>query len=136
MINHLSKKQSDYLYKSSYLFLCSFLYAIYRKQYNLAIVPGSVFLTSICYWKDPDNLYKRYLDMSVVHLGVIYQHSMVYNAEYATMYYTIFLIGVLFYPIGIYYKSRGDHWKSTYAHMLLHAFGNIGNIVVYSGSNS
>jgi hypothetical protein len=109
------------------------MYAVYRNHYHLAIVPGSVFLTSTHYWKKPDYSYRRYLDMVVVKTAAVYQYYMVYNAEHANLYYTILFFGILSYPVGIYYYHKKDYWKSTYAHMLLHILANIGNFVVYSG---
>ena len=129
----LNKEQAQYIYRVSYLSLCSCIYAIYRHHYNLAIVPGSVFLTSIHYWKNPTYSYRRYLDMTVVKLAVIYQHYMAYNAEYANIYYAIFCIGILSYPLGIHYYNKKYYWESTYAHMMLHIIANLGNIVLYSG---
>jgi hypothetical protein len=130
----LEKEQYIILYRVSYLSLFSAVYAFYRAHYHLAIVPGSVFLSSIHYWKKPDYSYRRYLDMTVVKSAVIYQHYMAYNAEYANMYYTILYIAMLSYPIGLYYYNKKDYWKSTYAHMMLHIMANIGNIVLYSGN--
>ena len=102
-------------------------------HYNLAIVPGSVFITSIHYWKRPDYSYRRYLDMVVVKTALIYQNYVAYNAEYSTIYYTILLFALLSYPVGIYYYHKKDYWKSTYAHISLHIIANVGNIVLYSG---
>jgi hypothetical protein len=129
----LEKEQYIILYRVSYLSLFSALYAFYMTHYSLAIVPGSVFLSSIHYWKKPDYSYRRYLDMAVVKTAVIYQHYMAYNAQYANMYYGILYVAMLSYPIAVYYYNKKDYWKSTYAHMMLHIIANIGNIVLYSG---
>ena len=129
----LEKEHYTAIYRVSYLSLFSALYAFYRGHYNLVVVPGSVFLSSIHYWKKPDYSYRRYLDMTVVKSAVIYQHYIAYNAEYANMYYTILCIAMLSYPVGVYYYNKKDYWKSTYAHMMLHIMANIGNIVLYSG---
>lgn len=71
--------------------------------------------------------------MVVVKTALLYQHYMAYNAEYARTYYTILFFAVVSYPVGIYYYIQKDYWKSTYAHMLVHIVGNVGNIVLYSG---
>ncbi len=129
----LDKEQYILIYNASYISLLSSIYAIYRQHYNLALVPGSVFISSILYWKNPDYSYRRYLDMIVVKTALVYQHYMAYNAEYARMYYTILLFTILSYPVGIYYYHKKDYWKSTYAHILVHLIGNVGNVVLYSG---
>ena len=129
----LEQKYYIHIYRISYLSFISCIYGLYREHYSVAIVPGSVFLTSIHYWKKPDYSYRRYLDMGVVQSALIYQNYMAYNAQYATMYYTILSIAVLSYPVGIYYYNKKDYWKSTSAHILLHILANIGNIVLYTG---
>ena len=129
----LDKKYYIHIYRISYFSLFSSFYALYNNHYNLAIVPGSVFLSSIHYWKKPDYSYRRYVDMAVVQSALAYQHYMAYNAQYANIYYTILSIAILSYPLGIHYYQKKDYWKSTYAHILLHIMANIGNCILYSG---
>jgi len=66
--------------------LISCIYAIYKNHYDLALVPGGVFLTSINYWRCPDYSWRRYLDMIYVKLALIYQIYRAYNAEYCKLY--------------------------------------------------
>jgi hypothetical protein len=130
----LEEKQYILIYKISYLSLLSSLYAAYNTHYNLALCNGSIFLTSIHYWKKPDYSYRRYLDMIIVKSSVIYQYYIAYNAQYSIIYYIIFTIGLLAYSCGIFYYYKKDYWKSTYAHIILHLMGNIASIILYSGN--
>jgi hypothetical protein len=129
----VNKEQSVLIWRTSFLSLASCLYATYRGHYSLALVPGSVFLSSINYWHAPDYSWRRYVDMAVVKGAVTYQHYYAYSAEHAVPYYTLLTAAMLFYPVGIYYYRQGDHWTSTYAHILLHVIANAGNIYLYSG---
>jgi len=129
----LEEEQYILIYRISYISLFSTLYATYNTHYNLALCPGSIFLTSIHYWKKPDYSYRRYLDMVVVKSAIIYQYYMAYNAQYAILHYSIFTLGILAYPVGIYYYNKKDYWKSTYAHITLHLLANIASIILYSG---
>jgi len=131
----LEREQYSLLYYVSYLSFLSFFYAIYAKQYSLCVVPGSVGITSVLYWYKPDYSWRRYLDMTVTKACVIYQFTMAYSSVYAVPYYSITGLGILFYPIGVYYYSKKDYWASTYAHIALHVFANIGNIILYSGNS-
>jgi hypothetical protein len=133
MASILDRNHYIHMYRTSHLFLLSFLYGMVRHHYNLAIVPGLIFLGSINYWKNPDYSYRRYLDIGITTSGVIYQNYIAYNAEYANIYYFIFLTGILSYPVGIYYYRKKEYWKYTCAHCVLHIMGNIGTIVLYSG---
>jgi len=130
----LDKNQYILIYKTSYLSLCSFCYALYNVQYKLSIVPCMVFLSSILYWHNPINSWRRYLDIVVVNICALYQFNFAFRSTYAIPYYIISCIGICFYPIGIYYFKKNNYWKSTYSHILLHIFANFANILLYSGN--
>jgi len=71
--------------------------------------------------------------MAVVKTALLYQNYMAYTAEYANIYYSFTLLGIVSYLVGIHYHNKKDYWKSTYSHMMLHVLANVGNIVLYSG---
>jgi hypothetical protein len=125
----LEKSQYTLIYKTSYLTLLTSLYAIYQEKYKIAIIPASIFLTSVNYWRKPDSEYRRYLDIITVVSGISYHHYLVYNSKYAAIYYVIMLLGKLSYICG---KLEKDNWKSTYAHIGLHVLANTACIIVYS----
>ena len=129
----IPKDQFMMIYWASYCSLGSSLYAIYRSHYHLCIVPASVFLSSIHYWKKPDYSYRRYLDMAVVQTALAYQVWNVWEAENFLWYMMMTSIGSGWFLYGVYNYSIGNTWRSTYAHILLHIFANIGNIILYSG---
>ena len=129
----LSKEQYTCLYRTSPFFLFTSIYAIYRGHYAISIAPGSIFLTSIIYWIEPDYSWRRYLDMAVSKTAFIYQLIAAYNAQNAKQYYIASLTAALFYPLGMYYSMKKDYWASTYAHMGLHLAGNLANCILYSG---
>ncbi len=122
------------IYKASWLSLASTLYALHMKHYTLWFVPGSIFLTSINYWRKPDYSWRRYLDIIVTKSMAVYQLSMAYTSEYAVPYYLVAVLALSFYPIGIYYYKKNDHWKSTYSHIMLHLVCNVCNVILYSGA--
>jgi hypothetical protein len=122
------------LYFSS-LSMASSIYAIYRHYYDLAVVPFTVFVTSIIYWVKPDYSWRRYLDEGLVTTVLIYQCSRAVYAENRTHYYIITSAAVCFFPIGIYFHKKHS-WISTIAHIFIHILGNIANIILYSGKIS
>jgi hypothetical protein len=129
----LYPEQYILIYNLSFLTLGSSFYAVYNGYYYLAICPGGIFLTSVNYWRKPNYSWRRYLDMSYVHLALMYQLYKAYRSQYMLQYYTITLIGVGFYILGIYYYKKKLYWHSTYAHCALHIISNIANFVLYSG---
>ena len=129
----LEKDQYSILYRVSYLALFASLYGCYRQHYELAIVPGSIFLTSINYWRRPDYSWRLYLDLGVVRGMVMYQHIMAFSHENAVPYYAMATSMIVFYLIAQHYYNKKDYWKFVYAHTMVHVCGNIGNVVLYSG---
>jgi hypothetical protein len=109
------------------------MYAIYNCYYGIALCPFGVFLTSINYWHKPDYSWRRYFDMAYVQCAIFYQCYRSYRAQNATYHYTLMLLGISSYILGIYYYKKNLLWHSTYAHCMLHIIANIANIILYSG---
>ena len=125
------KPHSNYLFWTSCLSLGSGLFGLYKKQYNFIVYPFGVFITSINYWKNPTNGWRRTLDQTAVRLSLIIQ---TYNATGLTNfmpYSFITFVSAIFYPLGFYYQYKYLP-MSTFCHSLIHIGGNIGNIILYS----
>lgn len=129
----LYPEQYKIIYNVSFLSLGTSIYAVYNGYYDLSVVPGGVFLTSINYWIYPDYSWRRYLDMAYVKLAFIYQVYKAYGSQYMVYYYLLMFVAVSMYPLGIYYYKKKLFWHSTYVHCVLHIISNIANIVLYSG---
>jgi hypothetical protein len=121
------------IYRVSHFSILSATYALYRGHYDLALVPGGVFLTSIQYWSDPTNLTKRHIDMAYVTTALVYQIIRARGYEHASWYYGVVSLAVSMYPLSIYFQQKGNDEVSTFFHCLVHIFGNIANFVLYSG---
>ena len=133
---YLKPSQYNIIWNLSWLSLSSSVYAIYKGHYNLAFIPGGVFLTSINYWRKPEIWsWRRYLDLGYVNTALLYQLYKVYinNAQYAKEYYCITGIATICYPIGVYYYKKKQYWKHITFHGALHIFANIANFILYTG---
>jgi hypothetical protein len=118
---------TDFLCKTSYLFLFSFIYAIYRGYYGLALVPGGIFLTSIGYWRKPYlTSWRRYLDIAFTILSTIYLSIRAYGSEYSKIYYCLIIIIAALYPLS-FFPNRGI------LHCIMHFLANIAFIALFSG---
>ena len=91
----LCPRQSNMLWRTSWLALFNCMYAIKNKHYEIALVPGGVFITSIMYWRKPDYSWRRYIDISYASLSLCYQSLRAYNAEYSNVYYTLASISII-----------------------------------------
>lgn len=122
-----------YIWRVSFLSLFSFSYALYCECYDLAIVPGGVFLTSVNYWRRPIYGWRRNLDMGYVACALIYQNYRAYYMLWSYWYYMLMILSMGCYPVSIYLYKKKDIWGSTFVHCLLHIVANIANMVLYYG---
>jgi hypothetical protein len=122
-----------FLWKVSWFSLLAALFAMFLGHYEFAIVPGSVFLTSILYWCEPDYSWRRYLDMGVVVVMFVYQAILAWGTANAGVYYTLALIGALCFPLAVALHQQNMAWPSTVAHAGIHVLGNMANIILYCG---
>ena len=129
----LTRRQGNFIWKISWVSLGTTMYAIKQGYYDLALCPGSVFLTSLNYWRNPIPGIRKNIDISCVALACSYQLYRARNAEYAIPFYTTSLIGIGSFCVGIYNHIKKEYWKSIHWHCALHMFGNISSVILYSG---
>ena len=143
----LDNPQSKFLYSSSYFSIISWLYALYKKQYILSFIPGTIFISSINYWSNPRIYCKeRYIDILCVQICLYFQLYYCLNAQYLKQYCIVTSIGIISFIASYYLSQKWDilnikdqkerrrkMWIVTYLHSGVHIFGNIANIILYSG---
>jgi hypothetical protein len=125
--------------------IASAIYAYSRPESaHLALVPASVWASSLLYWRNPvRNSWRRRLDIAVVLSGVTYQSYYVYTATATalapstTQTYTALIgLSASCYGISQYYLARGRMWPATYTHAAIHIVANLANLVLYDGMNN
>jgi len=135
----LKPEYASCIYRISFISFLSSIYAIQCECYDLAAVPGGVFLTSINYWRNPVYGWRRNLDMSYVACALIYQNYRAYHllsssqSQALLAYYTLMGICIVCYNLSVHLYKKKDIWSSTYVHCLVHVLANIANVVLYSG---
>ena len=126
---YLVPEQYNILWTSSWMALFPTLIALNEKQYDLALCSGSVFLSSINYWKYPINNWCKRLDITVVRMSLMYQLYKCYKTK--NVPYLLFsLSGICSYYLGDYYFRQNKYWIYTYFHFGLHFMGNLGNFAL------
>jgi hypothetical protein len=103
-------------------------------HYDYVVLPLGVWATSINYWRKPDYSWRRYMDIFYSHFAVIYQGLTAYGAQYQNPFYVIFVLAVISYGLGIYYKVKGNGWNSTLCHGNAHILANVACFILYSGN--
>ena len=129
------KPHSNYLFWTSCLSLGSVIFGLYKKQYKLAMYPLSKFMTSVNYWRHPENNWRRLVDQMVVR-GSLITHTMraVGFPNFNSYLITIGLSGVC-YPLSYFYQDKYLP-MSVFLHSLIHIGANIANIILYSDSSN
>jgi hypothetical protein len=125
---------SRILWTSSWLFLGTSVYTVYNQHYDLLIVPGGLFLTSINYWKEPRfNSWQRNVDVYYIYFSFLYQFIRCYNSEYILH----FLLGLAFcsflYKISSLTYNRNMIMLSALLHSCLHITANFSIAGLNSG---
>ena len=125
------KPHSNYLFWTSCLSICSCLYGIHKKQYKLAMYPLSIFITSVNYWRHPENNWRRLVDQIVVR-GSLITHTMrgVGLPNFHSYLLTIGLSAAC-YPLSYFYQNKYLP-MSVFLHSLIHIGANIANVILYS----
>lgn len=131
----LPKTYSNYLFWTSFFSLGSGLYGLYKKQYKLAIYPLTTFLTSINYWRHPENNWRRYLDQIVVRGSLVSQTIQGISMPNFHSYLITMILSTSCYPISYIYQNKYLP-MTVFLHSLLHIGGNIANIILYSDSSN
>jgi hypothetical protein len=120
-----------YLFATSHFSLMSAIYA-YKKQNPLWIIPGGVYVNSINYWRNPTFGLRRNIDIGYAVYGVIYQSFVAYSLPvFPKLYFALITLSVASYPISYLFHWKKQYIASTFAHSLIHLFGNIANIALY-----
>jgi hypothetical protein len=127
------RPQANYILYLSGLSFVSAFYGFYRGHYFFACLPLTVACTTILYWINPIDCWRRYIDMFVAIGGMTVQLLFAINAEYAIPYYLFKISAMICYPIGHYFHNLGHIWLGTLWHSGIHILGNIANVILYSG---
>ena len=126
-------KQSTYMLYISSLSALSSCYAIYQNYYIYSLIPGTIFLTSINYWRYPVYGWRRNLDMTCVFCGATSIYIIAFNSSNCLLFYILMIMGASCYPISIYLYNNNMHYLSTLMHSKMHIFANIALIILFSG---
>lgn len=130
----LPPDHATFLWRLGWISLIAGIYGLWRGHYTLAPVPLGVFINSLNYWRDPSpTSIRRYFDILWAISGLIYQLWRSVNSQYAVAYWIVMFITVCFFPLGHAVHSTSA-WLGTFCHAMVHVGGNIGNVILYSGT--
>jgi hypothetical protein len=123
------------MYRTSYLILLSSYSAWYNNLVVCLALSLLVFITSVMYWSNPTNGWKRKLDMTCVMVSLIYQLcylALWLDLEAYLAYLACITLMALYYGMARYYgRVLLDYDMSSRYHVGVHIVGNISNLVLY-----
>lgn len=125
-------KESIIIYRLSWICLFTTLFGIKNGYRKLALIPASVFLTSINHWRNPVNCWRRYIDVSNVNLCLLYLLYTSKKSKYARFFYPTMFIAMCCYPTSSYFSSKKQLRYATYAHSGTHIIGNLALLILFS----
>ena len=125
------KPHSNYLFWTSCLSICSCLYGIHKKQYKLAMYPLSIFITSVNYWRHPENNWRRSVDQIVVRGSLITHTMRAVGLSNFDSYLLTMGLSAACYPLSYFYQDKYLP-MSVFLHSLIHIGANIANVILYS----
>ncbi len=128
----MDKESDKKLWTSSWLILGTALFAFYKKHYLLGLVPLSVFLSSLNYWKDSNNVNSRRIDIALIVIGMFIQVGYAQYIKDALKYYFTVLIGLFFWILGNLVYTPTTLPLSALFHQLFHIFASVSNIILYN----
>ena len=131
----LPREQHMFLWYTSWGALVSAVYATARNLWDLCPGAWLILLTSLLYWAHPKQGWRRFLDIASVQLVFWWQLYRAWGAQYAAPFYALSAAGVALYALTLFFEHRKKwFWASTLCHGGVHFFGNLANVVLYSGS--
>jgi|TARA_B110000093_G_scaffold159173_1_gene178724 hypothetical protein len=121
-----------FIWRLSWLSLIGGIYAVYRGYYELSWFPLVGFLTSVNYWRNPvSESFGRYIDIVCISSGIIYTAVRAQRSQRMVEYYIVLAIGLAFFFSGKYFGKEAT--IGTFCHAGAHLFGDLSNIVLYTG---
>lgn len=130
----LPLKYAKTIWYFSFLHLFAGIYGLINGHYIPALLSIGAVYTSTNYWKYPlHNSWRRYFDIAYIQIS-LYTHM--YCGFYSKMrlgYFYFIIIGILSYFIS--YLLQKKIFLSSLFHIMVHVFGCIANVVLYSEYN-
>ena len=99
--------QYNLLWRFSWFAMLSGCYATYTQHYNHAIACYVVLITSLNYWRYPENpSWSRFLDMTCVKLALAHHIITAYSMSNRIPYYILIATGLASYQLGVELYKR------------------------------
>ena len=103
------------------------IYSLTKNDIYYKICYISILLSTINYWKNPQNGVRRNIDITCVCHGIIYQNYLIYNGLTSLAYYCFMGIGLFYYFLSNWCITSFP-CISSYSHCCFHLFCNLASL--------
>jgi len=122
----------QYVYSNLFLHTIHIIIGFYCNMYLCSTGAIIIFITSINYWKKPViKSFTRKIDMTCVFIIVPYHYYLSFYTTNKIVSSGMMTIGILNYPLSIYFHNIQYIKTSALCHCLLHIFVSIGCSFMY-----
>ena len=127
-----NEEQATFLFRVSFIAVITGLIGIYNGKTWLGLSTCVGSLLAMNYWRDPIYGLRRNLDMiSIQYLMWLHIYYVLYS-PIKLLYFSIQIIGVLFYFVSWHYHTPSSLWTSTLCHGAVHLCTNISLLLFYT----
>lgn len=126
-------KYSKKIFYISFLSLIPTILSYYYGMYTIMMMPLSVWITSLNYWRHPIYGWRRNLDISVVLSGVCYQLYYVSSCKYNVYVLTCTFSGTCCYILSWVFTFKKHENISCLFHCGVHLLANLSLLFLITG---
>jgi hypothetical protein len=125
------KNQASVLYYLSWFSLISGITGILYRYFFLGSIVCIGSAIAQKYWKDPRFNWWRLFDIAWVIMMTFLHGLTAFNSTRNILYFSIQLIGILFYILGWVAAIKNYNWIGTLCHAMVHVCANVSIIILY-----
>jgi hypothetical protein len=125
----LQQKYANRIYNTSHLILSQVYVAYHHKLFYCGLMAFAVYLTSLNYWRYPVKGWRRNLDMVTAGLALTFHIAIAIQNSAPISYLILVGMGLFAYSLARRSTCQND---SSKLHCLMHLFGNLSNLVLYT----
>ena len=127
----VSPQHGQWIVRTAGLIPFSFVHAMMRSQYKLALADVIGFLTTVNYWRRPTRGCRRWTDIVCIQLCLALHFAAAWTSPHFYEYVAIVSAGALTYSIGHALQSAGHTDAAMACHVGLHGLAFLSNNVLY-----
>jgi hypothetical protein len=125
-------EQATKIFRFSFLTFVPIFTSLYYEKYDIMMMPLTVFITSISYWKEPIYGWRRNIDILAVVVGSGYQLLYFPICSHKVYCFTSMIMGTGCYVLSWFFHKKNINWSCNF-HCGTHIFANLTLLLLITG---